>query len=111
MKRDGRPPLSAAWNNACFIVKDANGVALSYVHFENEPGRRTAANLMTKDEARKCRLRTVQSCICLIRLAGRFHRHSDTWLPPSLISALSFCPPVLHSATFGAGAWQPGLGF
>jgi hypothetical protein len=38
-------------NNACFIVKDANGVAVSYVYFEDEPGRRAAANLMAKDEA------------------------------------------------------------
>jgi endo-1,4-beta-D-glucanase Y len=40
-------------NNACFIVKDANGLAVSYVYFEDEPGRRAAANLMTKDEARR----------------------------------------------------------
>jgi hypothetical protein len=31
-------------NNACFIVKDANGVAVSYVYFEDDPGRRAAAN-------------------------------------------------------------------
>jgi endo-1,4-beta-D-glucanase Y len=40
-------------NNAYFIVKDANGFAVSYVYLENEPGRRTAANRMTKDEARR----------------------------------------------------------
>lgn len=40
-------------NNACFVVKDANGFAVSFVYFESEPGRRTAANLMTKDEARR----------------------------------------------------------
>jgi hypothetical protein len=34
-------------------VKDANGVAVAYVYYEQEPGRRTAANLMTKDEARR----------------------------------------------------------
>jgi len=27
-------------NNACFIVKDANGLAVWYVYFEDEPGRR-----------------------------------------------------------------------
>jgi hypothetical protein len=39
-------------NNAPFIVKDANGFAVSYVYFEDKPGRRAAASLMTKDEAR-----------------------------------------------------------
>jgi hypothetical protein len=40
-------------NDACFIVKDRNGYALAYVYYEEEPGRRPAANLMTKDEARR----------------------------------------------------------
>ena len=40
-------------NGACLVVKDANGFAVSYVYFESDPGRRTAAALMTKDEARR----------------------------------------------------------
>ena len=36
-----------------YIVRDANNFAVAYVYFENEPGRRAAANLMSKDEARK----------------------------------------------------------
>jgi hypothetical protein len=40
-------------NNACFIVRDANRYPVPFVYFENKPGRRAAANLMTKDEARK----------------------------------------------------------
>jgi hypothetical protein len=36
-----------------YIVRDANNFPVAYVYLESEPGRRGAANLMTKDEARK----------------------------------------------------------
>jgi hypothetical protein len=35
----------------CFIVCNATGQALAYVYFEQEPGRRAAAKLLTRDEA------------------------------------------------------------
>jgi hypothetical protein len=35
--------------SSCIIVRDASGQALAYVYFEYEP----AANLLTKDEARR----------------------------------------------------------
>jgi hypothetical protein len=38
---------------SCFIARDNNGQALSYVYYETEPGRRTAANLLRRDEARR----------------------------------------------------------
>jgi hypothetical protein len=47
------PPWDIEDNGACFIVRDHSGQALSYVYYENEPGRRTAAGLLTRDEARR----------------------------------------------------------
>jgi hypothetical protein len=38
-------------NDACFIVKDNSGHALAYVYFEQEPGRRATAKLLTRDAA------------------------------------------------------------
>jgi hypothetical protein len=34
-------------------VIDSAGQKLAYVYFEDEPGRRTAAKLLSKDEARR----------------------------------------------------------
>jgi hypothetical protein len=45
------PPPSVEEQDACFIVRDHNGQQLAYIYLENEPGRRSAAKLVTKDEA------------------------------------------------------------
>jgi hypothetical protein len=47
------PPWSIEELEACFIVKDRAGQKLAFVYFEGEPGRRSAAKLLTKDEARR----------------------------------------------------------
>ncbi len=47
------PPWSAEQQAACLIVRDQNGQALAYVYFEDEPGRQSAAKLLSKDEARR----------------------------------------------------------
>ena len=44
-------PWSIEESSACFIVRDGDKQALAYVHFENEPGRRSSAKLLTRDEA------------------------------------------------------------
>jgi hypothetical protein len=52
-KRRFPPPWSAEETDTCFIVKDHDGQSLAYVYFEEEPGRRAAAKLLTRDEARR----------------------------------------------------------
>lgn len=47
------PQWSVEERPACFIINDAGGQAIAYVYYEEEPGRRTAAKLMTQDEARR----------------------------------------------------------
>jgi hypothetical protein len=53
-------------NDARFVVKDANGFAVAYVYFEDEPGRRTAA-LMTRRGASLPALRGCPHCCALRR--------------------------------------------
>jgi hypothetical protein len=51
------PPWSAELQLNHYVVRDANRQQLAYVYYENEPGRRSAAKLLTKDEtqaAQKC---------------------------------------------------------
>ena len=54
------PPWTVEELDACFVVRDHSGQKLalsisrtSRVYFANEPGRRSAAKLLTKDEARR----------------------------------------------------------
>ncbi len=47
------PPWSVEDIDAAFIVKDSAGQKLAYVYYEEEPGRRSAAKLLSKDEARR----------------------------------------------------------
>jgi hypothetical protein len=45
------PPWAAEEQSACFVVRDHNAQQPAYVYFEDEPGRRLAAKLLTRDEA------------------------------------------------------------
>jgi hypothetical protein len=47
------PPWSVEEQDACFVVIDRSGQKLAYIYFEEDPGRRSATKLLTKDEARR----------------------------------------------------------
>ena len=52
-RRHFPPRWTAEESDACFIVRDKGGQALAYVYLEDEAGRRSAAKLLTRDEARR----------------------------------------------------------
>jgi hypothetical protein len=45
-------PWSAELQPNYYVVRDADGQQLAYVYYEDEPGRRSAAKLLTKEARR-----------------------------------------------------------
>ncbi len=52
-ERHFMPPWSVEELEACFVVRDGAGHKLAFIYFEDEPGRRAAAKLLTRDEAHR----------------------------------------------------------
>jgi len=46
-------PWSAELQPNYYVVRDADGQQIAYIYYECEPRRRSAAKLLTKDEARR----------------------------------------------------------
>jgi hypothetical protein len=88
VKRRFPAPWITDETDACFIVRDAGGQALACVYFEDEPGRRSAASLLTRNEAWRIAANIAPCCrrCCVVTArrdqlpsrtlegTGRFHR-------------------------------------
>jgi len=83
------PPWSVEELDACFVVRDRDGQQLAYVYFEDEPGRRSAAKLLERDEARRIAVNIAK----LPMLLGRRQRASAM----KTMAAHTAKPPV-HSS-------------
>ena len=68
------PPWSAEVTPNCFIVRDADGQQLSYVYYESELGRRSAAKLLSKGEARVSAADPERRFIVVAQTAGAVRR-------------------------------------
>ena len=65
------PPWTVEELDACFVVRDSNGQQLAYVYYEEEPGRRSAAKLLSKDEARRIATNVPDDDLWYWRYPGR----------------------------------------
>jgi hypothetical protein len=63
------PPWSIEDLGAAFVVKDSARHKLAYVYYQDEPGRRSTAKLLSKDEAR-------QNAANIAKLPGLLRRKS-----------------------------------
>jgi hypothetical protein len=67
------PPWSVEEQDACFVVVDRSGQKLAYIYFEEEPGRRSSAKLLTKDEARRIAVNMAGGSRCSGAACVRIH--------------------------------------
>jgi len=66
------PPWSVEERPAVFVVRDHNGQPVAYVFFEEKPSRRSAAEPLTKDEARRIVANIAELPDCLANPKGAY---------------------------------------
>jgi len=75
--RRSPPPWSVEDNGGAFVVKDGNGQKLGCFYYEEQPGRRAAAKMLTRDEARRALARLAKP----IGPGGRKKRTQNLGVP------------------------------